>query len=144
LRGKPRLPRSRRSPKSVAVVCISRTSCVRNFLIPSLCVGIVTHSGPSSWAAPLFPLKRLRCLRNSYGGSVAMSLATGRRSRIYAHETFRAFRCPVRFLPPFLAGYSLERTFGARRGEAPIPVSSLQVCCDGCAFSPLETRIQPV
>ena len=28
--------------------------------------------------------------------------------------------------------------------EAPIPVSSLQICCDGGAFPPLETRVQPV
>ena len=49
-----------------------------------------------------------------------------------------------RFLAPFLTGYSRERTFGARRTKAPLPVSSLQVRCDGCAFPPLETGIQPV
>jgi hypothetical protein len=67
------------------------------------------------------------------------TLAAGRRSRIDACETFRAFRafracrCPVRSgrvgvpcvsLPHSLLGTRLSRTFGVRRAETPIPVSS--------------------
>jgi hypothetical protein len=46
-----------------------------------------------------------------YGGSVAMRVSPCRRSRLYAHQTFSVFRPLVRFLPPFVIGYSPERAF---------------------------------
>ena len=46
-----------------------------------------------------------------YGGSVAIGLASLRRSRICARETCSPVRLPVRFLPPFIAAYSPLRAF---------------------------------
>ncbi len=46
-----------------------------------------------------------------YDGSVALRLATFRRSRLCPRETCSVFRLPVRFLPPFITGYSSQRAF---------------------------------
>src|SRR5712692_7715204 len=79
-----------------------------------------------------------------YGGSVAMRVSPGRRSRIYACQTFSVVRCSVRFLQPLhwwsLTGESLPLS----QHVAVIPASSLQVCCDGCVIPPLEARVQPI
>jgi hypothetical protein len=44
-----------------------------------------------------------------YEGSVAMRLASGRPSRLYAHETLSALRCPLVSLPDFTSPYPSER-----------------------------------
>jgi hypothetical protein len=46
-----------------------------------------------------------------YGGSVTVGLAPLRRSRICTRETLSTLRLPVRFLTPFIAGYSPLRAF---------------------------------
>ena len=53
-------------------------------------------------------------------------------------------RCPVRFLPLFIARYSPQRTFTGRCVKLAVAVSSLQGCCDGRRISPLETGVQPM
>ena len=91
--GKPRLPRSRRSPKSTSVVCISHTSAFSNFLIPSLRLSIHKTLWPIFMGCP-FPGVWHLCLSAwSYGGSVAIRLATCRRSRFCVYETLSVFRC---------------------------------------------------
>src|SRR6266699_1337545 len=102
--GKPRLPRSRRSPKSTSVVCISHTSAFRDFLIPSLRLGISKTLWPIFMGCP-FPGVWHHCLLAwYYGGSVAMRLATFRRSRFCVSETLSVVRClfipsQVQYLP---------------------------------------------
>ncbi len=91
--GKPRLPRSRRSPKSTSVVCISHTSAFRNFLIPSLRLGISKTLWPIFMGCPFPGLWHHCLLAWYYGGSVAMRLATFRRSRFCVSETLSVFRC---------------------------------------------------
>src|SRR5207245_1238377 len=79
--------------KSTSVVCISHTSAFRNFLIPSLRLGISKTLWPIFMGCP-FPGVWHHCLLAwYYGGSVAMRLATFRRSRFCVSETLSVFRC---------------------------------------------------
>ena len=80
-----------------------------------------------------------------YDGSVTVGLSSFRPSRVYVQETLSTCRCPFRFLPPFISGYSLSGAFRVAT-TAPLcrTVSSLQVCCDGCKMASLETWVQPI
>ena len=105
----------------------------------------------------LFPFALSQALPRAfgyYGNSVAISLAAGRRSRLYACQTSSTCRCPVRFLAPFIAGYSPQRAFRLTQATSAyflrrlrlrsVAVSPLQVCCGGSTFAPLEAGVQPI
>jgi hypothetical protein len=49
-----------------------------------------------------------------------------------------------RFLAPFITGYLLERAFCACGPKAHIPVSSRELCCDGCEVSPCVQDLRHV
>jgi len=85
------------------------------------------------------------------GGSVALGLASGRLSHVCAHETearvgSRSSPCPVRSRILATESRSTQRVplsrFRATWTLALIMASSLQVCCNGCLVSPLETWVQ--
>jgi hypothetical protein len=86
------------------------------------------------------------CLHTPYyGGSVALRFAPFRRSRIYAYETFSAFRCPIHFLHPVLyRSLTVESVRQLHTPKLPLAVSSSQVCYDGCTLPPLEVGVQPI
>jgi len=76
----------------------------RNFLIPSLCMGIDHALRPIFMGCP-FPRFFPPCLFPwYYGGSVAMRLVSFRRSRFCAYETCSVFRCPF---VPYLVHHQL-------------------------------------
>src|SRR5258708_16714902 len=93
-RGRPRLPRSRRSPKSTSVFCISHASLFSVLPDTFPVCGYHAHSHPPSRAAPLTSRDRRCFLKVSYGGSVALRLSSLRRSRICADATDSVFWCP--------------------------------------------------
>jgi hypothetical protein len=79
------------------------------------------------------------------GGSLAMRLASCRRSRIEAHQRESVCRLLVRFLTPFIPGYSPQRAFPTLPVTyCALAVSSRELCCDGCSLTPLETKLQPI
>src|SRR5260370_35755552 len=111
--GKPRLPCSRSRPQSTSLAFISHSSAFRNFLIPSLRLGISKTLWPIFMGCPFPGLWHHCLLAWYYGGSVAMRLATFRRSRFCVSETLSVFRClfvpsQVHYLP--LAGESVPST----------------------------------
>jgi hypothetical protein len=112
---------------------------------------------PRSLRYSLFPFPMSRALPRSleyYGNSVAMSLSTGRRSRLCAHRRWSVFRLRVRLLPPFVTGYSPERAFASQcinTGYFPHPSTTCgigvlprELCCGRPFVWPLEAEIQPI
>jgi hypothetical protein len=73
-----------------------------------------------------------------------MKVSLCRRSRIYANETFSAFRL-FRSLPyPVHCRVSIVKGFCMRFECMHHTMSPLQGSCGGCRLSPLEARIQPI
>jgi hypothetical protein len=98
------------SPNRACVFRRTRLSSFREFPVSGY-VHYALLDGFLSYHLPPFALCQAFPDSNSYGGSVAISLSAGRRSRLCAHETFSVFRLPVRFLAPFVTGYSSQRAF---------------------------------
>src|SRR5436305_3463474 len=131
--GRPRFPRSRRSPNSTSVVCISHASMCSNFLIPSLCMGIHHALWPIFMGCP-FPRGCFLVFPWSYGGSVALRFASFRRSRFCVYETFSVFRCPF---VPYLVHYQLFIEGGCFLQTDYLCLSSIsssQAWFDGCGL----------
>ena len=68
-----------------------------------------------------------------YGNSVAMSLAACRRSRLYDCETIVRLGLPFVSFPSLFESRSRGRALRMHDLHTVFPVSSFQVCYDGCA-----------
>ena len=96
----------------------------------------------------LFPFPLYRALPRSfeyYGNSVAMRISRLVGDPAFTFdETFSTYRCLVRSLARSLPDTHHRERFASDHSTGVCVVSPLQVCCDGCCLSPLETRVQPM
>jgi hypothetical protein len=76
-----------------------------------------------------------------YGGSVALRLASCRRSRFDDCQTLARLGLPFVSFNRLAAGRPPKRASAHTRSAWHHSMSSLQVCCDGWVFAPPETRI---
>ena len=103
------------------------------------------HPVSMQYSLPPFVLSQaLPQVFGYYGGSVALSVSAGRRSRICTHETSSACRSPVRFLAPFITGCSSQRAFSPHRTTGDDVMSPHQGSCGGRGIAPLEAGVQPM
>jgi hypothetical protein len=111
---------------------ITRTFLACHSLIPTLLPSDEGSSCPTSWAAPSFVLFLFTTAY--YGGSVAMGVATSRRSRICAYQTFSVFRQPRSFPCACHCRLLTAKSVSPSQGE---------MCYYGVAVSGMLRRMLP-